>query len=157
MRPHSQHLFNVIISKPDAAFSSNQKDDIEELGEAVRNDMEHLHQCFNVLNEQLANRRYLFSQDQVTYVDIIIFHEISQILCMAHTFRLSSRSDYFKKLNQTEPDFEENGALKKYVNLYNWYHRALKESEIGKTLDKFDKEFRDILEEKMQARVNETK
>ena len=76
---------------------------------------------------------------------------------MAHTFRLSSRSDYFKKLNFAEPDFEENGPLKKYVNLYNWYHRALRESEIGKPLEKFDKEFRDILEEKMEARVNETK
>ena len=138
MRPHSQHLFNLIISRPDRALKDSQKDDIEELAEAVRNDLEHLHQGFHVLNEILASRRYLFSQEDVTYVDIILFHEISQILCMAHNFRLSSRSDHFKKLNSIEPDFEENVDLKQYVNLYNWYHRALRESEIGKTLMKFD-------------------
>lgn len=99
MRPHSQRLFNVILTRPDKSLRKDQIDEIEELAEEVRNALEHLHQGFRVLNDILDGRRYLFSQEDITYVDIIIFNEISQILYMAHKFRQTSRSELFKQLN----------------------------------------------------------
>lgn len=142
-------MFNLILNRPDKALNSKALDDIEDLAEEVRNDIEHLHQCFKELDKYLEpeDKRYLFSAELVTYFDIMLYHELSQVLVMAQMFRESSRSKLYSDMKDNNPDHLEIDLLKDFSKLTAWYNISIMQSVAGGAIKKFNTQFRDILEE----------
>jgi hypothetical protein len=66
-------------------------------------------------------------------------------------FKSTSRSQLYKKLMQSNPDWEEQDELKEYKNLSQWFNMAMKSSEAIKSIKKFDAQVR----EQLTARVNQ--
>ena len=65
-------------------------------------------------------------------------------------FKSTSRSQLYKKLMQSNPDWEEQDELKEYKNLSQWFNMTMKSSEAIKSIKKFDAQVR----EQLTARVN---
>lgn len=134
-KPHSNHLFSTVLTKSDK--SCNNDDEIKKLAESVRNDMEHLHQGFKILNENVK-ATYLVSEAHLTMLDLMIYNEISQVLFFYHHFKAHSRSAMYKKFTSANPDWEEQDELKEYKQLADWYNKTMKSSDAYPSLKKFD-------------------
>ena len=74
----------------------------------------------------------------MTYLDIIVWHEVSQVLAMYARYREESRSQYFTALNKSEHDWDENSPIKKYLNLNNWFKQKMPNSFAKEPLLKYD-------------------
>lgn len=103
-KPYSTHLFSVVISKSDK--SCKNQDEVNQLAELVRNDMEHLVQGFKVLNSQMTIG-YLASTEMITFLDLMVYNEISQVLFFYHNFKENSRSNMYKKFVSSNSDWDE--------------------------------------------------
>ena len=66
-------------------------------------------------------------------------------------FKSTSRFQLYKKLMQSNPDWEEQDELKEYKNLSQWFNMTMKSSEAIKSIKKFDAQVR----EQLTARVNQ--
>ena len=69
----------------------NQRTDEEknQMAECVRSDMDHLRQGFKVLNDN-KETGFMCSGDTITFFDIMVYIEISQILAMYSVYFRSS-------------------------------------------------------------------
>jgi polysaccharide deacetylase 2 family uncharacterized protein YibQ len=74
MRPYSNHLFNTLLSKP--VETQRKEEEINFVAEQVRNDMDHLRQCFKELNNHVGSG-FLCSADTLTFLDLMVYIEIS--------------------------------------------------------------------------------
>lgn len=86
----------------------------------------------------MSDNNYLISGENMTYFDIMVWHEISQVLTMYSRYREESRSSYFKNLRDADIDFEENTPLKKYLNINNWFKQRMPNSIAAEALKKYD-------------------
>jgi len=87
--------------------------------------MEHLELAFKQLDDQISDNNYLISGDNISYFDIMVWHEVSQILTMYARYREESRSQYFTNLRKEDIDWEENSPIKKFLNLNNWFTKKM--------------------------------
>jgi len=99
--------------------------------------MELIHLSLQHINEHF-NLTYIASADTLTYLDIMMYVEISQVLMLFHFFKNSSRSATYKKLIASNPDQEEQDELQSYKNLSSWYNKTMKASEAFQSIKKFD-------------------
>ena len=53
------------------------------------------------------HKSYVAVIDQLTFMDVIIYNEISQVLCMYDYFQRNSRAPFFKKIMQENPEIIE--------------------------------------------------
>ena len=91
-RPFSTHMFNNLASKTITLQKTHEEK--KQLAESVRNDMEHLRQGFKVLNDNMTDG-FICCSDTITFVDIMIYVEISQVLCTFAAFVEHDTSDVF--------------------------------------------------------------
>ena len=119
--------------------------------------MEHLQQAFKNLDDFLGENKYFISSPALTYFDIIVYNELSQILAMYERYRTDSKSILFKKLRAIDPEWEQKSEIKKHINLTNWFYQTMPNSEAGNALKKYDKQFKNDLEEQIKAHINPAK
>jgi len=50
---------------------------MEKAAEEVRDPMEHLELAFKQLDQQISDSEYLIAGDNITYFDIMVWHEVS--------------------------------------------------------------------------------
>jgi len=100
--------------------------------------MEHLQLAFKKLDDKISESPYLISGEDLTYFDIMVWHEISQILTMYARYRGESRSQYFTKLKKDDIDWEENSPITKFLNLNNWFKQKMPNSIAKDALEKYD-------------------
>lgn len=134
-RPHSTHLFNIILSKSDKDCKSEAEKN--NLADAVRNDLEHLHQGFKILNEAKA-QDFILNYETPTILDIMIYNEISQVLHLYGLFRSSSTSARCQELRSKNPDWDEAEELSDYQMLAKWYNKTMKSCEAFQFIKKWD-------------------
>ena len=151
LRPHTQHLIRVVSEQPDKALKDDEE--IKKLGFAIRNDMEMVHMALQMLEKDLSSHQksYVAVADQLTFMDIAIFNELSQVLFMFDYFQRTSRSQHFKKIMQEDPEIKEEDQLDGYTKLCKWYRGTMQTGVVGLALQKFDRQFREAFEDKMNA------
>lgn len=125
MRPHTQHMMRIILDKPDQTLADDEK--IKKVATLVKNDMEMIHMTLKMLEKELDDRHknYVAIIDQLTFIDIAVYNEISQVLCMYDYFMRNSRAPYFKKLLQENPEVREEDQLDGYTKLCKWYRGTM--------------------------------
>lgn len=72
---------------------------------------------------------FLVDPENITFFDIMVYIEISQILYTFSLFVNNSHSDIFKGYS---PDWEEQDELKPYPKLAKWYNINMKSHEAYK-------------------------
>ena len=112
-----------------------------------------------MLEKELDDRHktYVAVIDQLTFVDIAIFNELSQVLFLFDYFMRNSRAPYFKKMMNENPEIREEEQLEGYTKLCKWYRGTMQSGQVGLALKKFDQQFRDAFEEKMNAKIQKLK
>lgn len=81
----------------------------------------------------------------MTYLDLMVYNEISQVLFFFHYFKENSRSERYTKFKAENMDWMENDELKKHTRLATWYNLTMKSSPQFKSVQKFDSQMRDKL------------
>lgn len=88
----------------------------------------------------------------MTFIDIAIFNELSQTLAMYDHYQRTSRAPHFKKIVQDNPEIKEEDQLDGYTKLCKWYRGTMQTGVVGLALQKFDRQFRESFEDKINAR-----
>ena len=97
--------------------------------------MEHITQGFKVLNSQISIGSYLAGPDTpITFLDIMVYNEISQILFFYHHFKETSRWDKYVKFVNSHSDWNEQDEIKEFKNLSEWYNKKMKVSDAMKSI-----------------------
>ena len=87
--------------------------------------------------------------NDVTMMDVILFNELSQILCIYALFAKSSGADKEDNLGNQEEDYDSDAELlliKEYKNLTRWYkHKMQVGDSVHLALKKYDHKMRTII------------
>jgi len=81
---------------------------------------------------------YLCSSDTLTFVDIMVYIEISQILGMFRVYITNTKAEAFRAKLKENPEWEEEDELKEYPSLAEWYNKIMKSCEAYKTIKGLD-------------------
>lgn len=113
-RPYTNHLFKQVLNY--FQQKKQQNEDIQEFNSnaisSVRADIDHILESLKHLDAlmgQRSNFNFLCGND-VTMMDIIMFNELSQILCMYTLFAKASGADKEDNLN-IEDDYDSDQEL----------------------------------------------
>lgn len=92
---------------------------------------------------------FLVSVNVITFFDIMVYVEISQVLAFYNAFVHHSKSEIYKDFEQTNPDWEEQDELKEYKQLADWYNKLMKLSEAYESIKKYDQIVRQDIKDRI--------